>query len=309
LLHIFNPEESLIQPLPPLLYRHGYPTFNLFISFQFLRLFLMPLKLPTLSSEVLEPALSHTGLTGQDICARFRDTDWRSLDSRNRQVAFLYNFARCNCLLGLSNQVLGRIFQIAPQYVVKILCKSRNSSRPPHRPFTLEEDQEISVLDFIRHGFSAGNYVAQREVLSFIAESFGKTVTHGWLSSFLDCWSDHITRTVVSPQEQLRLQIPHSFLDDYIRLIQIYVLLVPTKLIFNLDETGLPDWEERKSKLVIVPSDAIQIPLHYPVDRGIRYHTLLCCRSASGDAYTPLLIAPRPSANRILEKASTPESI
>jgi hypothetical protein len=81
------------------------------------------------------------------------------------------------------------------------------------------------VLDFFRHWFSAGNYLTQREVLSFVAESFGKTVTHSWLSSFLDRRSDHITQTVVSPQEQLRLQISRSFLDDYICLIQTYVPL------------------------------------------------------------------------------------
>jgi hypothetical protein len=57
---------------------------------------------------------------------------------------------------------------------------------------------------------------------------------------------------------------------------------------------------------VIVPSDATQTPLHYPVDRSIRHHTLLCCISASGDAYTPLLIAPRPSANRIFAKRVRP---
>jgi hypothetical protein len=91
-------------------------------------------------------------------------------------------------------------------------------------------------------------------------------------------------------------------MDDYIRLIQTYVPFVPTELIFNLDETGLSDWEERKSKPVVVPSDATQTPLHYPADRGIRHHILLCCISASGDAYKPLLIAPRPSANRIFEK-------
>jgi hypothetical protein len=98
------------------------------------------------------------------------------------------------------------------------------------------------------------------------------------------------------------LQIPRSFLDDYIRLIQTYVPLVPTELIFNPDETGLSDWEERKSKPVIVPSDATQTPLHCPIDRGARHHTLLCCIFASGDAYTPLPITPRPSANRTFEK-------
>jgi hypothetical protein len=216
----------------------------------------MPPTVSAIYTEVLEPAFSHTGLAGQDIRALFRDTDWRSLDSRHRQLAFLYDFTRCKCSLGLSNQVLGRIFQIAPQHVAKILCKSRNSSRHPHRLLTLEEDQEIFVLDFTRHEVSEGNYMTQREVLSFVAESFGKTVTHGWLSSFLGPWSDHITQTVVLPQEQLRLQIPRSFLDDYIRIIQTYIPLVPTELIFNLDETGLSDWEERKSTPVIVPSDA-----------------------------------------------------
>jgi hypothetical protein len=69
----------------------------------------------------------------------------------------------------------------------------------------------------------------------------------------------------------------------------------------DLDETGLSNWEEQKYKPVIVPSDATQTPLRDPVDRGIRHHTLLCCISTSRDAYTPLLIAPRQSENRIFE--------
>jgi hypothetical protein len=51
---------------------------------------------------------------------------------------------------------------------------------------TLDENQEISVLEFIRSGFSSDNYVTQLEILSFVAANFGKTVTYSWLSSFLD---------------------------------------------------------------------------------------------------------------------------
>jgi hypothetical protein len=80
------------------------------------------------------------------------------------------------------------------------------------------------------------------------------------------------------------------------------VPLVPAELIFNSDETGLYDWEERKTKPVIIPSHASSSTLHYPIDRAIRHHALLCCVSASGDAYSPLFIAPYPKARRIFEK-------
>jgi hypothetical protein len=104
------------------------------------------------------------------------------------------------------------------------------------------------------------------------------------------------------PQEQLRLRIPRDYLNDYISLIKEYVPLVPAELIFDLHETGLSDWEERKTKPVIIPSHASSSTVHYPIDRAIRDHTLLCCVSASGDAYSPLLIAPHPKARRIFEK-------
>jgi hypothetical protein len=58
---------------------------------------------------------------------------------------------------------------------------------------------------------------------------------------------------VISPQEQLKLQVPHKFHDEYIAMLQAYVSFVPAQLIFDLDETGLSDWEECKAKPVIIP--------------------------------------------------------
>jgi hypothetical protein len=183
----------------------------------------MPLKVPALLPDIFGPFLSDTGLTAQDVRALFRDPDWQSLESQNQRVTFLVDFARCNCCLGLSNQLLARVFDISPQHVAKIHWKARKLSKPPHRPVTLDENQDISVLEFIRSGFSLGNYLTQREVLSSFAPNFRKIVAYGWVSSFLDLWSNRITRTVVSPREQPRRQIPRGFLDDYIALIQAYV--------------------------------------------------------------------------------------
>jgi hypothetical protein len=178
----------------------------------------------------------------------------------------------------------------------------QEKAKTPDRPLKLDEAQEKSVLQFVQYGFTSREYVTQREILSFVEEHFRKTVTYGWLASFLERWEGIVIRTTVVAQEQLRLRIPREYLNDHISLIKEYVPLVPAELICSLDETGLADWEKQNTKPVIIPSHASTSTLHYPIDRAIRHHTLLCCVSASGDAYSPLLIAPHPKAQRIFEK-------
>jgi hypothetical protein len=51
-------------------------------------------------------------------------------------------------------------------------------------------------------------------------------------------------------------------LDRYLALIEFWVPLVPAELIFTLDETGLPDWEERKPKPVLIPTTVHNVNLH-----------------------------------------------
>jgi hypothetical protein len=60
-----------------------------------------------------------------------------------------------------------------------------------------------------------------------------------------------VRRVMVSSHELSRLQTPRCHLQRYIDLLGKYMPLVPFELIFNLDETGLSDWEERKREPVI----------------------------------------------------------
>jgi hypothetical protein len=142
------------------------------------------------------------------------------------------------------------------------------------------------------------------EILNWIEvwRSWWPILEHcGWLASFLERREGILIRTTIVLQEQLRLRIPREYLKDYISLIKEYVPLVPVELIFNLDETGLFDWEERKTKPVIIPSHASSSTLYYSIDGAIRHHTFLYCVSASEGAYSPLPIAPHPKARRIFE--------
>jgi hypothetical protein len=102
----------------------------------------------------------------------------------------------------------------------------------------------------------------------------------------------------VAPQEKLRLQVPRTFLDGYIKLIKEWVPLMPAEMIFNIDECGFSDWEERKSKPVLIPREAQGTVIHYPINRAIRRQTLICCITAAGDAYCPLLVTTDHSARQ-----------
>jgi hypothetical protein len=90
-------------------------------------------------------------------------------------------------------------------------------------------------------------------------------------------------------------------LDRYIRLIQEYALLVPTELLFNIGESGFSDWKARKPTGVLIPMEGQATTLHYSRSRTIRYQTLLCCVTAAGDAYFPLLVSAQPVAREAFQ--------
>jgi hypothetical protein len=99
----------------------------------------------------------------------------------------------------------------------------------------------------------------------------------------------------------VRLEVSREYLYQYIRLIKEYVPLVPTELLFDIGESGFSDWEERKPKCVLMPTEARETTLHYPASRKIRHQTLVCCVTAAGDAYCPLLVSSDPAAQAVFE--------
>jgi hypothetical protein len=53
--------------------------------------------------------------------------------------------------------------------------------------------------------------------------------------------TDRVRAVTVFPQEKVRMEVPRHFLDDYLRLIKESVPLVPSQLIFNIDECGFSE--------------------------------------------------------------------
>jgi hypothetical protein len=113
---------------------------------------------------------------------------------------------------------------------------------------------------------SRGISITVLEFLQFSEDNFNITPTNGWIDGFLKRRASQFRRMILVPQDLTRMQVGRSDFDHYIALTKMYVPLVPAELIFNMDESGLSDWEEWRPKRVLVPSNANDEGLHHPVD-------------------------------------------
>jgi hypothetical protein len=214
---------------------------------------------------------------------------------------FFYELVKTEHSRSLTSEVLGQAFGIEPSHVRKICSKAEKKPKPPYRPPALNEDKTAAVVAFVENGHHTRNYVAQRDALSFIETNFQKCLSHQWMASFSKKHANLICRSVIRPQVNMRLKVSHDHLDQYIRLITEYVPLVLTELLLNIDGSGFSDWEERKPKCILIPTEAREMTLHYTVSRKIRHQTLVCCVTAAGDAYCPLLVSSNRAARAVFE--------
>jgi hypothetical protein len=121
------------------------------------------------------------------------------------------------------------------------------------------------------------------------------------MKRFLYQHKSEVSGVTVAPQEKVRLEIPRCYLEECLTLIKKIVPIVPTELLFNLDETGLSEWENRRSEPFFVPTQEQESTLHYPVDRSVRHHTLFCYVTGSGNSYCPMLIPPTASGRKLFD--------
>jgi hypothetical protein len=65
-------------------------------------------------------------------------------------------------------------------------------------------------------------------------------------------------------------------------------------LVYNIDETGCSDWEERKPFEGMIPKSMAKNQIHFPVSMKIPHQTMLICASGSEDALCPLIVTTNP---------------
>jgi hypothetical protein len=70
-----------------------------------------------------------------------------------------------------------------------------------------------------------------------------------------------------------------------------------SELVFNLDEVGISEWEDRKQKKVIVPTTMIGEPIHHSVSKSVKHISVIACVSAAGESLIPFIVTSQMSDN------------
>jgi hypothetical protein len=178
---------------------------------------------------------------------------------------------------------------------------------PPGRPGILEDEMETVVVKTLRDEYEANSAFTRGQLLSYVTSTFAQPVTRGWLDGFLNRHGDALKVCTSYPQEDTRFLIPREYLEQHIVNMQTYVTGRTAELVFNLDEVGSSDWEDRKVKKVIVPAAVDSDAVLHPVSRRFRHMTLVVCVSAGGDCLCPMLVLGQAIPEDIWPKGLTPD--
>jgi hypothetical protein len=116
------------------------------------------------------------------------------------------------------------------------------------------------------------------------------------VDSFLLRHSEELNETTSSPQENTRLEVPREFLRKTLRRMKDAVKGCVRDLVFNLDEVGVSDWEDRKSKRVVVPAALNGQTIHHGINRNLKHITVVTCVAASGEYLIPYIVTSQDSS-------------
>jgi hypothetical protein len=135
--------------------------------------------------------------------------------------------------------------------------------------------------------------------LDLAEDEFGKCLACRWIHNFLVRYADRVRPSIASPRKKPGLRIVQLFSAKCLVLIKEYIPLVPAELIVRVGECGFSHWEARMSKPVVILTGIRNSTFHYPVNRGIRHQTLICCITADVDVYRPLWVSSGPAVRQV----------
>jgi hypothetical protein len=73
-------------------------------------------------------------------------------------------------------------------------------------------------------------------------------LTKGWLHAFIGRHFGQLQICRSLPQEDTRMIVPRADLEDHIEFAKLIIAGKFSELVYNLEEVGSSDWEDRKPK-------------------------------------------------------------
>jgi hypothetical protein len=137
----------------------------------------------------------------------------------------------------------------------------------------------------------------QKEIKDYCTSQFQASVTRGWVNSFILRHPDEIIQTKSVPQEWHLLQVSRMFLGRTVQNLNEHVLWCVTELVFNLNEVGISDWADRKTRKAIALATMHGEIIYHGISRIVKHISMIACISAAGESLTPYMITSQDPAS------------
>jgi hypothetical protein len=246
--------------------------------------------IPALPAEAIIQGLRDVGFCERNIRALLEQTEFTEISFPLHRLCFLRDWARDVLDQCLSSKKLSIAVQINERTGRKNLRRGPQESSPLGRHHALAEDREPTLMRIVVETYHDNQAMTRRQLLNLVRERFNPAMTKGWIITFVGTQMDALRPCRSLPQEDVRLMVPRVQLEEYITTVKAHLAGKCAELVFNLDELGSADWEDRKIRKVIAPASVAKEDVFHPVSRREHHMTLLACVSAAGNALTPLVI-------------------
>jgi hypothetical protein len=165
----------------------------------------------------------------------------------------VYDFVTSHLEIPILISALARGFGCKRDRIMRAIAHGLESPEMRGRHSELNEDPEREILAWINKCATESRLITRRDLREHVTAEHDIPIARGWVNSFIGRHIGALCVRASSPRGTQRLEIPRCFLDQTLACISQFVQRRPTEFVFNLDQVGISEWEDRKPKEVIVP--------------------------------------------------------
>jgi hypothetical protein len=194
---------------------------------------------PTLESNVSRP---------RKVRAFREDDEFRSFPYSFRQITRVVKFSEWHYQTTPSNISLARAFEVQYTVVTRALKHSYTMPDIHAKARLLSPAEQDAIIQWITFNSQKGKHTTRWQILSYATETFKKPLSRGWVNSFLLRDKSDLCETQSQSQAESRPRVPREFLVRTLDALRTHVHGHFCDLVSTLDEMGVPEWKDKKSK-------------------------------------------------------------
>jgi hypothetical protein len=197
---------------------------------------------------------------------------------------------------------LSWIFDLHKSRFATIIQQESDEDYAPGTNLKFPPEVEQQFVTEINSRYSDGLPFSPITFLAYVKTITDRSVTKGWVGSFVTRHSTEVMVGKAAPLERARFNVVQEYVDSYVEELHTIVQRTPPCLLFNVDECGIDPFVDAKQMKVLAPATCDRSSLVYRVERKPQHITLTLCISLGGVSLTPHIITRRKTLENDLTK-------